>query len=487
MSSLQSLSSTLRPADLLDVAVVSVFVYAVISWVRRARSRFVLLGLSTLVGLYFAARLLTLYLTLFLFQVGLTVALITLVVIFQEDIRRAFERLATTRLLHEGRARGGESGFVDTVVTAVKELAERKIGALIVFKGTEPLERHITGGVPLDGRISPPLLYSIFDTGSAGHDGAAIIENGIVTTFAAHLPLSTREDSDAIRGTRHTAAVGLSERSDALVVVVSEERSTISIAQGGTLQVIASLTDLRHRLNEFQQTVTPQDRTRWYQRMFTRNLGTKAASIAIACTAWLVIHGQQSEVSARTYTVPIVYKNLPAGLWLDEPPSNDATVTLSGSNQALKQLDADSLLVSLDMANVEPGQQQLPITENQLNHPAELEVQRITPASVELAVFEVAVVEVPVKPRLVGLLPSGVKLVDVANVPAMIKLEVKHRDRRRCTVIATTAIDLAGLTETQRFDRELVIPQFARLAPGEPATVQVTVNLATTRQRADSP
>ncbi len=103
-------------------------------------------------------------------------------------------------------------------------MAASKTGALIVVKGKEPLERHLNGGVALTGRVSMPLLFSIFDSHTPGHDGAVIIEADRVTQFAAHLPISKNTAQIKGRGTRHSAAFGLSERSDALTIVASEER-----------------------------------------------------------------------------------------------------------------------------------------------------------------------------------------------------------------------------------------------------------------------
>jgi diadenylate cyclase len=137
----------LRLADVLDVLVMSVLIYAAISWLRGAQSRFVVRGIGGLVALYFVARLLGMQLTLFVFQAVLTVAVVALVIIFQEDIRRGFERIAVRARLGARKAGAPEETTVRTVVRAVARLAAERTGALIVFKGREPLERHLSGGV----------------------------------------------------------------------------------------------------------------------------------------------------------------------------------------------------------------------------------------------------------------------------------------------------------------------------------------------------
>jgi uncharacterized protein (TIGR00159 family) len=472
---------TLRLVDVIDVAVVSVFVYGVISWVRRARSRFVLLGLAALVALYFAARLLRMYLTLFLFQVGLTVAVVTLVVIFQEDIRRGFERLATARLLRQGRPQAGTYDLIATIVRAATTLGQRRVGALLVFKGKEPLERHIVGGIALDGRLSEPLLYSIFDPSSEGHDGAVVVEGGLVTKFAGHLPLSSQEGTQ--RGTRHTAALGLSERSDALIVVVSEERGTVSVAHGGRLTETVTPEELTARLTEFFERISPQNAANASRRAFSRNFGTKLASVAIACAAWFVVVDQQAQTSARTVMVPVVYEGLPKGLWLDDPPVREASVTLTGTRRSLGQLP-ETLVATVDVSQVVPGQQRLPIAEGQLNLPAGVELSSVEPPAVTLTVYRSATVEVPIKPDLVGHLPPGKVLGKVTVEPANLVVEVRRRDQNHLDSIPTTPIDIGDLDSTQRQVQELLIPPKARLVRGQPTAVSVTLPVTSARTEA---
>jgi uncharacterized protein (TIGR00159 family) len=227
--------SSARIADAVDVVVVAVIVYFGIIWFQRSRSRLVMSGLGTLAVLYFAAGLLEMHLTLALFQAGLTVAVVALVVIFQEEIRRAFERVALASRFRAESVPAVLDAAVDTVVEAAASFANSRTGALIVFRGREPLERHLERGVVLNGQISLSLLHSIFDASSEGHDGALIIENGLATRFGVHLPLAAEAKSQQRSGTRHSAALGLTERSDALVVVVSEERGVISVAEDGVL------------------------------------------------------------------------------------------------------------------------------------------------------------------------------------------------------------------------------------------------------------
>lgn len=475
----QELWSSLRVADVLDIAVVSVLVYMLITWFQKARSRFVMTGLAALVALYFVARILKMYLTLLVLQAGVTVAAVALVVIFQEDIRRAFERIAVRGRLRGRRAAPltASRATLDPVVEALSNLATRRIGALIVFKGSEPLERHLSGGFVLEGQISEPLLYSIFDPGSLGHDGAVVIDAGLVQKFGVHLPLSDAPGEDAPLGTRHTAALGMSEVSDAFVVAVSEERGTISVARHASIEVIGSAAELKHRLAAFLDEIAPERRVSPGRRLFTRKLGLKLLSIGVAIAAWALVFGYQGETVARTFSVPIAYRNVPSGWLLDEPRPIDARVTLSGSSRAFDVMHPSKLSIALDVGNVRPGTQRIALTESDLTHPTDLEVHRIDPATVIVVAHRMVAVMLRVAPKTAGRLSRGVSFQGVKVEPKRVKVLLKRADVGRIKSVATEPVDLTGIDRTTSSSRALILPDDARLAEGMPDKVDVTVEV----------
>ncbi len=473
----QELWSSLRVADVLDVAVVSVFVYTLVTWFQKARSRFVMAGLGALVGLYFVARILKMYLTLFVLQAGVTVAAVALVVIFQEDIRRAFEHIAMRGRLRGRRPRPqtGSRAVIDPVVEAVANLATQRVGALIVFKGSEPLERHLSGGFTLEGQISEPLLYSIFDPGSLGHDGAIVIDAGLVAKFGVHLPLASALDDDAPLGTRHAAALGMAEVSDALIVTVSEERGTISVAERGRIETVESAAELKRRLVGFLDEVAPERRVSLARRLFTRKLGLKLLSVGVALAAWILVFGYQGETVARTFTIPIAYRNVPSGWLLDEPKPLDARVTLAGSSRAFNVMLPSKLSITLDVGHVHPGTQRIALTESDLTHPTDLDVHRIEPSDVTVVAQRMVAVMLRVAPKTTGHLPRGVSFKSVKVNPPRVKVLLKRADVRRVHSVATEPLDLSTLEGTTSFRRGLVLPDDARLADGAPDKVDVTV------------
>jgi uncharacterized protein (TIGR00159 family) len=469
--------TNLRATDVIDVVVVTAFVYAAIKWFRRARSRFVLIGIALLALLYGVARALSLALTLALFQAGITVALVAVVVIFQEEIRRAFERIATTRPLPRRRNAPKSLQGLDAFVEAVSTLARSRTGALIVFKGREPLDRHLSGGIVLEGHPSPQLLLSIFDASSPGHDGAVIVEGGFVRAFGAHLPLSTRVPSDARYGTRHTAALGLSECSDALVVVVSEERGTTSIAHDGALRAVESSVTLRKRLETHLRALQSDEEAAWWWSALSRNLGAKAFAFAIALATWVLMVGQQGTVVARSYTVPVTYRDVPAAIQLEQPNPMDVRVTLAGSDRAFQHLDTDTLAAAVDTKNVRPGAQRIRLDARNLQLPDGLTLHSIDPDFITLVAHPTVVRRLPVRPRTSGQLPAGVWLKSIKVNPETVQFILKKSESGNTKSVSTEWVELDGVKTTKVVDIALTVPQDARLADGEPSAVQVTLEV----------
>ncbi len=381
-SFLDEFGESFRIVDAIDILLVSIFLYATLVWFQRAASRGVLSGLALLTIVYFLARGLDMYLTSLAFHTTFAVLLFILVVVFQEDLRRLLERVSTFRSLSFGHEQD-ISLDLDAIVESVFEMARSKTGALIVLKGKEPLERHLNGGVALHGRFSKQLLYSIFDSHTPGHDGAVIVERDRIIQFAAHLPISKNTKAIAGRGTRHCAALGLSERSDAITIVVSEERGVVSVAEAGALSQMSTASDLKQRLEEYFKTASPTTSQPLWRRFMIQNGRLKILSLVIAISAWFVLAYDPHSVQ-RTFAAPVEYRNLPEDVELDETAPSEARVTLSGSERDFRFLDPGSLKISLDLANVHAGFQEVVVAEPNIRLPSNLALYRIEPRVMRL-------------------------------------------------------------------------------------------------------
>ena len=275
--------------DALDIAIVALVLYAGMSWLRRAHAALAAVGLSLLGGVYLGARALGLELTTWVFQGFLGVLALALVVIFQDELRRGFEELAAFALAPRSERRP-RLDTPDSIARALADLAGARIGALVVVAGTHPLERHLQGGHELGGRLSTALLASLFDPHSPGHDGAVVVEDRDVTRFGCHLPLARGPAALRGLGTRHSAALGLSERTDALCLVVSEERGSVSAARDGELRQIGSEDELAKLVTSFYRERRALGRARPRLGELVRGRHwEKAAALALAVGLWLLL------------------------------------------------------------------------------------------------------------------------------------------------------------------------------------------------------
>ncbi|MEN6621430.1 MAG: diadenylate cyclase, partial [Smithella sp.] len=240
---------SVRIQDILDIFIIAAMIFALLTWFKIRASRFVLIGITFLGVIYIAARFFQLYLTTIVLQSFFAILLFVLVVIFQEDLRGFFEKLAMLGNIHKKfQPLSIWEGTAEIIIQTVVDLAKKNIGALIVLQGDDPLDRHINGGTPLDGVVSGPLLESIFDPHSTGHDGAVIINADRIIKFGCHLPLSMNTARYGNLGLRHTAALGMAERSDAMCIVVSEEKGSISLAHEEKLTLVDNASILHEKL-----------------------------------------------------------------------------------------------------------------------------------------------------------------------------------------------------------------------------------------------
>ncbi len=370
--------------DVVDVLVVTALLYTLLVWLRRTQAAFVALGITIVGALALVARYFDLRLTAWIFQGFFAVFLVVIVVIFQEELRQFFERLGVFSL-RRGRMRARGSQPIDMLLTSAADFARDRIGALIVLPGRQPIQRHIRGGIELNGILSVPILKSIFDPHSPGHDGAVIVENGVITRFAAHLPLSQDFLQLAGVGTRHSAALGLAELSDALCLVVSEERGQISVAHEGRLREIADAHELGAVLHRFMH--GPEDepsKRRLWAQLALEHWVEKAAALILTIGLWyLFVPGSRPETV--TYQVPVAVDHVPAELVLDKAEPAAVEVTFSGPRRAFYLFDPRKLEVTLDGSRADAGRDTFDITDENLRYPRELKVEELRPEKVKLS------------------------------------------------------------------------------------------------------
>jgi uncharacterized protein (TIGR00159 family) len=345
-------------------------------------------GILVFGGIYIIARYLDLQMTAWIFQGFFAIFLIIIVVIFQEELRRIFEQLAVWSFNFKKRPLRDEAG--DVIARTLADLARNKTGALIVLRGKDPLERHITGGIPLDGKVSAPLLRSIFDPHSPGHDGAVLMENGQITRFAAHLPLSKDISQTAQVGTRHSAALGLAELCDALCLVVSEERGTISVARDGRLYPVDNLQQITRVIDAFLEAKFPTRVSKGYSlEFFRQNWIAKAVSLSLAFGFWYILVPGSKTIRVN-YKIPVSVEHLPPHLQVQEVQPAEVNATFNGPRRAFYLLDAAKIKVTVDGTLTELGRRTFTISEQNIRYPKDLTLEELSPSSIRVSIKKVS-------------------------------------------------------------------------------------------------
>lgn len=234
--------------DILDILIVSLLIYEALKLIRGTRAMQMAIGSLFVILLLYASRLFPLQTVSWLINNLLAYAVFAAIVLFQSDIRRALSHLGRTPFFRYFARAEQVAESIEEVVTATGMLTKRKVGAIIVFEREIGLRNYVESGIPIDALVSYDLLTTIFQPPTPLHDGAVIIQEDRIAAAACFLPLTVNPKLDRDLGTRHRAAIGLTEECDAVAVVLSEERGEISLALQGRIERALSLDDLRLRL-----------------------------------------------------------------------------------------------------------------------------------------------------------------------------------------------------------------------------------------------
>ena len=371
-------------ADIFDILIVSFSIYLGIILLKRARSLYLFNGLLVFVAVYLVARIFSLYLTSLLFQFFFAFFFIIMAIILQKEIRTFFEMISAPEKFKKILGIKTKSVTETTMEMLIKTagyLSLNKIGALMVLPGSQPIEGIVEGGTELGGKISLSLLLSIFDASSPGHDGAIIIEKDNIKKFGAHLPLAERFMKFGDLGTRHRAALGMATASDALTIVISEEKGTISVAQNGDLKTLSGTSELRDLLKDFLKGKQSYTAKKFWKDFLIMHIPEKILALSLACVLWFVL-AFQPEVTARSFDVPLEFRSLPKNITVSQIEPGTVKVTLSGRIQEFNLFNNDSLKITIDASDFSAGDNRVQIEGKNITYPSSLSVTDFSPGEV---------------------------------------------------------------------------------------------------------
>lgn len=238
----------IRITDIVDIAIIAYVVYKLFSILKNTRAEQVLKGLIFVLIFAAIADMLNINTVSWVMNQFLTVSLVFIIVVFQPELRTGLERIGRGRSIFNGDKNKRNEDSINELVLAMSSLSRQKIGALVVLERKVGLSDIIESGTSLNADISSELLINIFIPNTPLHDGAVIIRENTIAAAACYLPLSSSNTISKELGTRHRAAIGISEKSDAVVIIVSEETGSISIAENGVINRYFDEDSLRIRL-----------------------------------------------------------------------------------------------------------------------------------------------------------------------------------------------------------------------------------------------
>jgi uncharacterized protein (TIGR00159 family) len=301
---------------------------------------------------------------------------------------------------------------VDVIVNSVYELARRKLGALIVLPLKMGIDTVIQSGVPWNGRLSREMLLSIFWHGTPVHDGATIVQGDRIVEVAAILPLSKRSDLPTEFGTRHRAAVGLTEQSDALVIVVSEERGQVTVFKENTITHIKDNIELERMLRQHAGEVAGSNGL----KRQTMELGLAAMICLVGITGiWFSFaRGLETLVALD---VPIEFMNRDPAMEIFAASASSVRLQLSGSGGLIKSVRPDQVKVQLSLANATAGTNQVAISRDSIFLPPGIQLKQIEPQTLTVTLDLPVEKTLPIQPDWTGKLAEGMILENVRVVP----------------------------------------------------------------------
>ncbi len=363
-----------------DFVILAVAFYGLLVWSRSTRAlRFALSAIT----FYLLARLaerLGLIITTWVLEVMAVLLVLLLVIAFQSDLRRAFTRLDTAlfRRVSGGRVpSGGPTSEHIAVAEAAFRLASEHLGALVVISGKDAIDDLVEGGVELNADLTAALLEGIFQRGSPLHDGAVWIEDGRVVKAGGILPLSDGSDLPETFGTRHRAAVGLTERCDAHVAVVSEERGAVSLMHRRRIVNVETPEALAAELDRRLGPSGPAPSS-----IFRRALGTdlrlKAVALFLAALVWGITVVTPGGV-IRTITVPIEFSDVPQGTIISQQSADSVDLQVRGQSWILDTLDPGRMTVSFNLKDFHAGWHTLTFEPGTLTLPSGVVVNQSSP------------------------------------------------------------------------------------------------------------
>jgi diadenylate cyclase len=462
-----------RWQDILDILLNSYILFRLYVLFRGTNVVRMLMAIGLLWILERMARRMGLIVTSWAIQGIIAAAALIVIIVFRNDIAGVFQA-RSFKSFFWGIPRRQNQTPTEIIADSVFELARYKLGALIVLPLKKGIEEVVHGGVQWQGRLSREMLMSIFWHGTPVHDGAAIIQGNQVVKVAAILPLSINDGLPSYFGTRHRAAVGLTELTDALVIVVSEERGEVTLFKDKSIIPVKDNIVLDRLLRQYVGAGPVKNGAR---REILELCLAGVVCLAGVTTIWSSF--ARGVETFKTLDVPVEFVNRDPKMEIISASISSVNLQISGSGSLIRSISPDQVKVKINLANAEAGKNQVTIARDGIVLPPGIELKQLDPQKLEVDLDVPVQKNLPIQPDWAGKLPPGLLLQDARTIPETVKVRGGNQTLQDIRTIYTEKISLENITADGKITVNLVLqPSSLKLADESPKNVQVTFKVS---------
>ncbi len=473
MNWIVALIATFRWQDVIDILLNSYILFRFYVLIRGTQVMHVIAGIALLWIFQRIALSLGLIVTSWVTQGIIAAAALIIVIVFRNEIRSILQAKNFKTILW-GLPQKNSRTPVEIIVEGVYEMARRHIGALIVLPGAEDLDVLVQGGILWNGKISKEMLVSIFWPNNPVHDGAAIIQDQYITKVGTILPLSESKDLPSNYGTRHRAAAGLSEKSDALAIVVSEERGQVMLARDSVTYHIKDNIELETLLLDHLGRAPAKQG--WILR--ERLEFSLAAIVCLLCISGIWFSFARGLETLINISVPVEYMNRSSQMEIMDTSVNSVSLVLAGSGVLTKSLTGEHVKVKIDLANAKTGENTFSLTRENIELPPGIILKKIDPAFVDVVLDMPVTKVVPVQVDWVGRLSPDLLVESVDLNPKEISLIGGSQALEHLSTIYTEKVPLDQLDSSGQINVNLALhPAGLKVAGGQEEKIAVTYTI----------
>ena len=455
----------LRWQDIVDILLNSYILFRLYVLFRGTNAFRVFLGIMGLLLVQRIAVAVGLILTSWVIQGITAVAALIVVVVFRNEIRAALQ-VRNMKTFFWGNPRPLAQTPHACIAGAAFGLAEKKIGGLIVLPGGSDISQKIHSSLSIDCRLSREMLMSLFWPDNPVHDGAAVVRGDRIEEVAAVLPFSQRDDLPSYYGMRHRAAAGIAEVTDAIAIVISEERGTVSVARGESIRTFADAIGLERYLEHHRPAAT----TRTGRREAITMAIAGVISLLFITSVWFGF--ARRDGTLVTMEIPLEYVRRDSNFVYVDADVDTVRLQLSGAAALLKNISATQLKARVGLSSGVIGENIFKLEPENFSLPPGVVLRKVMPKTVAVNLDIEAVRSVPVQVDWIGTLPDGLLIESCDVIPERVQVSGRSQQMEEIATVYTEAVDVSALSPEAITDVHLVVPQAARLIEPETVTIR---------------